>query len=92
MFILKPKNLFTDFKYISKATFDAAYGLEGKILESSSDGFFTDPYISEVPIWIKFFKYFLFMRLSTNFDNPTEFVSKNLQEFFQETAPSPCAA
>ena len=52
-FIGNFRNLCTDSRYMSNATLEAAYGLVGLIGSSSFEAWRTEPYISEVPIWMK---------------------------------------
>src|SRR5258708_4790104 len=91
-FIGNLRNLCTDSKYMSNATLEAAYGLVGLICSSSFEACDTEPYISEVPIWMKRSSQSRFINSSHRRASAIELVSKKRQECFQDTAPSPWAA
>src|ERR1700724_1192558 len=91
-FIGNFRNRLTDSKDMSKATLEAAYGLDGLIGSSSVVACSTEPYISEVPIWMKRSSQSRFINSSDSRAKAIELVSKKRQECFHDTAPSPCAA
>src|SRR5438093_8990938 len=91
-FMTTLRQLCTDSRYMSNATLDAAYGLVGLIGSSSFAACSTEPYISEVPIWMKRSGQLRFISSSHSRASAIELVSKKRQECFHDTAPSPCAA
>src|SRR6202034_135245 len=92
MFIGNLRNLCTESRYMSNATLEAAYGLDGLIGSSSVVACSTEPYISDVPIWMKRSSQSRFISSSASRASAMELVSKKRQECFHDTAPSPCAA